>query len=86
MARTKPASDPDIVTVYPSAEGLFFDGIPSLVQEVSAADAEWMCRHGVFTRELPEGLVVDDEGRVVRPTTGDPVAAAAEPEPDPDTA
>jgi hypothetical protein len=51
VAQKKP--DAATVTVYPSPDGRFFDGIAAVVQDVSEADAEWMCRHGVFTREPP---------------------------------
>ena len=49
MADKKPA----LVTVYPDPGGLFFDGVPAVEQQVTEADAEWMCRHGVFTRTPP---------------------------------
>jgi len=65
------------VTVYPSHEGMFFDGIPAVVQEVSEADAVWMCAAGVFTRTLPTGYRADDDGTLEpRP--------AEHPRPDPD--
>lgn len=58
MTQRKP--DPATVTVYPNPDGTFFDGIPAVVQQVSEADAEWMCRNGVFTREPP--VITQPEG------------------------
>lgn len=55
----------DLVTVYPSVHGLFFDGVPAVVQQVDPSTAEAWCLHGTFTRDLPEGYVADGEGRLV---------------------
>lgn len=61
---TKKAAE--MVTVYPNPDGTFFDGIPAVVHDVPETDAEWMCAHGTFLRDLPAGHVVADDGRVVR--------------------
>lgn len=53
-----------LVTVYPSVHGLFFDGIPAVVQQVDEATVEAWCLHGTFTRELPAGHRVTDDGRL----------------------
>ena len=60
----KPADDGGLVTVYPSVHGLFFDGIPAVVQQVDEETAAAWCLHGTFTRELPAGYRVADDGRV----------------------
>ena len=44
----------ELVTVYPDPGGLFIDGVPAIEQQVTEADAEWMCAHGAFTRTKPE--------------------------------
>lgn len=59
----------DLVTVYPSVHGLFFDGIPTVVQQVDAATAEQWCLHGTFTRELPAGYQVTVAGTLERVET-----------------
>ena len=64
MTKSKPEPT-DLVTVYPSVHGQFFDGIPAVVQQVDSATAEAWCLHGTFTRELPDGYQVAEDGRVV---------------------
>lgn len=60
MAKQREATD--LVTVYPSVHGLFFDGIPAVVQQVDEKTAEAWCLHGTFTRELPAGYRVTEGG------------------------
>jgi len=79
MSKTKPDLAPETVTLYPSTQGLFFDGVPAVVQQVSPEDAKWMTANDVFTRELPAGYQVTDEGTL----TKTPAAPPAAPEPPP---
>lgn len=59
---TKKGEATDLVTVYPSVHGQFFDGIPAVVQQVDEKTAEAWCLHGTFTRELPAGYHVTVAG------------------------
>ena len=43
----------DTVTVHPDPGGVFLDGIPAVVQDVSAKDARWMVASGAFTTDPP---------------------------------
>lgn len=63
---TKKGEASGLVTVYPSVHGLFFDGIPAVVQDVDEATAEAWCQHGTFTRELPDGYRVTVAGTLER--------------------
>ena len=48
------------VTVYPSPDGVFLDGIPAVTQDVPAEDAEWMVRSGAFVLDAPPKPADDD--------------------------
>lgn len=66
MSKTKTDAAPETVTVYPSTQGLFFDGVPAVVQQVTPEDATWMTANDVFTRELPAGYQVTEEGTLAK--------------------
>ena len=46
-------TSPATVTVHPSPDGVFLDGIPAITQDVPAEDAEWMVRSGAFVLTAP---------------------------------